>query len=468
MSLRNDDATSPLFETSDFKLPTCVRVTEGRVTQDILRRALEHLPRVDYADYRLVSTRQVRVAFRHESSEIAEDAAASVICRVVDGGYGVASTSATESLQVQRVGELAVHQARTAAHGVQMAPVRAETGQATAAERQEFDVDGALALLAELRGALSQKLGQLDGRVEIVITHYDIDSTLVSTEGTSVQERTPLTDLVIYLVVKGAKEGFASRVVGGRGGLEVLRSRDWDEILSDLIARARHSAAAQVFSPLLRGRRFKVILDSDAAGAFAHEVAHLLEAGRFQPHLFEGLKLAADLELEDNPLLPGAYGSFTWDDEGVRGTPKSLLQRDGHRLLHTRLTSGGHDLPGNAHGLTHMPTPSMSNVYFRAADWGLTEIFQETREGVYARGLARAEIDTSDGRIELEPELAYYVDREGKATPMRHVKIIDDVRRVLQSVDAIGKRSMLRPNLEKGFFIAEGGPHLRLNGARCA
>lgn len=438
------------------------------MTTEILERALERLPRVDYADYRLVQTRQLRVAFRHDSSEVAEDAATSVICRVVDGGYGVASTSDIGGMQVQRVGELALRQARLTQGQVQLAPVRPEVGQASTSERQAFDVDGALALLARLRDTLSQKLSALDARVEIVITHYDVDSTLLSTEGTRVQEMTPLTDLVIYLVVKGVKEGFASRVVGGRGGLEVLASRDWDEILTDLVARALHSANAQVFSPLLRGRRFKVILDNDAAGAFAHEVAHLLEAGRFQPRFFEGLRLADELELEDNPLVPGAYGSFMWDDEGVRGAPKTLLKQEGIRLLHTRLTVGGREQPGNAHGLTHVPTPSMSNVYFRAADWGLSEMFQETKEGIYARGLVRAEIDTSDGRIELEPELAYYVDRQGKATPMRHVKIIDDVRRVLQSVDAIGKRSALRPNLEKGFFIAEGGPHVRLNGARCA
>ena len=114
-----------------------------------------------------------------------------------------------------------------------------------------------------------------------------------------------------------------------------------------------------------------------------------------------------------------------------------------------------------------MPRPIVSNVYIGPSDWRLKEIFEDTGNGIYIKGLVRAEIDTSDGKFELIPEIAYLINNKEVGIPIRHLKVIDSMRRAIQRVDAIGKLATLRPNIEKGFFISEGGPHIRINGLFC-
>ncbi|MGQ9719691.1 MAG: TldD/PmbA family protein [Nitrososphaerales archaeon] len=432
-----------------------------------LQRIVEKMPRGKYADFKTIVCEENRVALRSDSSEVFEDSSENIVCRVVDRGYGVASTNKVDIQHAGMVSELALKQARSVEREVNLSQVKPEVGEVEHKEKREFDLDEANKILLSIRNELKVRLGALYVRSELILSHYHLDSTLVTSEGTRVRERTPLTDLVIYLVVRGLFQGFASCIIGGKGGLEVLEVRDWDRILDELVTRAKDALKARLLSPLEKGKGFKVVLDSEAAGAFAHEVGHLLEADLFQGRLFQSLNIPEDLVIEDDPLIPGAYGSFTWDDEGVRGTRKTLIEKGEIGLLHTRLTAKEDEKPGNAHGISHMPRPTVSNVYIRPSDWRMEEIFEDTRKGIYLRGLVRAEVNTSDGKFELIPEIAYLIDDKELKTPIKDLKITDSIRNAIQRVDAVGRMTTLRPNLEKGFCISEGGPHIRFGGIRC-
>ncbi|MCP8306579.1 MAG: TldD/PmbA family protein [archaeon] len=432
-----------------------------------LRRIVKMIPRAKYSDFKMVECKETQVALRPESSEVFENSSEKIICRVIDKGYGVAGASKIDGRHAEMVSRLALKQAKVAKGRMNLHPVKPEVGQVKYPERKEFNIEEANRLLLDIRNELRARLGALYERSELILSHYHIDSALVTSEGTCVEESVPFTDLTIYLVVREILQGFASRILGGKGGLEILEGRDWNRILNDLVSRAKDMLGAKLLSPLERGRGFKVVFDSEAAGAFAHEVAHLLEADVFQEKFFKNLNVPEDLVIEDNPMIPGAYGSFTWDDEGVRGVKKTLLKRGEIGLLHTRLTAGEGEIPGNAHGITHMPRPTVSNVYIGPSDWRLKEIFEDTRNGIYVRSLVRAEVDTSDGKFELIPEIAYLINKKELKTPIKHLKVADSIKNAIQRIDAIGKLATLRPNVEKGFCISEGGPHIRIDGVCC-
>ncbi|MGQ9468707.1 MAG: TldD/PmbA family protein [Nitrososphaerales archaeon] len=432
-----------------------------------LHKIVEKIPKVKYADFKTINYKETRVTLRPESSEVFEDQSEKIVCRVIDRGYGVASASKIDAQNAETVSELALKQAKVAERRIDLLPIEPEVGEVEYKEKKEFDVEKANEILVSLRNELKARLGALYARSELVLSHYNIDSTLVTSEGTDIRESSPLTDLTIYLIVKDFLQGFASRILGGKGGLEILEGRDWDRILDELVSRAKDMLKAKLLSPLERGKSFKVIFDSETAGAFAHEVGHMLEADTFQGRFFQVLNIHEDFVIEDNPTIPGAYGSFTWDDEGVRGVRKTLIEKGELRLLHTRLTAKNDEKPGNAHGITHIPRPTVSNVYIRPSDWGLKEMFEDTKNGIYVKGLVRAEVDTSDGKFELIPEIAYLVHDKELKTPIKQLRVRDSIRNAIQRVDAIGKLASLRPNLEKGFCISEGGPHIRINGIRC-
>ncbi|MBO3800411.1 MAG: TldD/PmbA family protein [Candidatus Brockarchaeota archaeon] len=428
---------------------------------------LENIP-AKYSDVRILRHRFVHFALRTDSSDFFQEEWSRVICRVISNGYGVASTDKLDRSSVERVALLALRNARLCRQSIELVDVNSEKGFVEHPVIEEFEAEKVLGLLKFLDGEIRAKTS-FPIRTELIASHCQIDSTLITSEGSEIREKTPLTDLTIYIFSRGLAQGFSSKIIGGMGGLEALRNQQWEEIVEDLVRRASDSTRAKpsislhFTYPYLTGR-FKVILDPEAAGGFAHEIAHFLEADVYQERFFKGLNYG--IKLIDNPLLEGAYGSFYWDDEGVRSKEKILLGKNGITLLHTRLTAKKGSDAGNARGILHKPRPMASNVYIGPSDWSKEEIFADTQNGIYAEGLVRAECKIDEGRIEIEPEIAYVLKSKELTTPIRNLKIICSIKDISR-IDAVGTSIQLRPSYEKGFAMSEGAPYLRINGAIC-
>jgi TldD protein len=420
-----------------------------------------------YIDLRYHKEMCWQIALREESFEDISESVEFITCRVAQGGYGVASSSKIDSEEIKSVMLKAEKLARLQAKPVSLAPVEVEVGYKQHVASEMFDESEASVFLKDLSARLRERLGSLYARSELILSHAEVHSSLVTSEGTEVCEEWSLTDLVIYLAARWFRVGYASCVVGGLGGLEVLKRRDWGMIVDKLARRAVNQLQASLLPPLERGKHFKVVLDCEAAGALAHEVAHLLEGGGWVKRLV-GLDLAEDVAVVDDPTLPSGYGSFTWDSEGVRGRRKVLLSRGEVDALHTRLTASDGREAGNARGERTTPTPVMSNVYFKSSDWKVDEMIQDMRSGIYVEGVVRCDVDLSEGTFELTPEIAYMVENKELKTPLKQIRLRGNIVTILKRIDAVGRVIQLRPNLEKGCRVSEGGPHLRVNGLQCA
>jgi TldD protein len=428
---------------------------------------LKEMSPAKYSDARFVKQEVVEVALRGESADVFRQNSERVACRAISKGYGVASTNNLDSKSLKDVSKLALRQAEISEAEIELLPAKTERGEKIYSGKKGFEVEEVSEFLKNIRDEARHALGNFYSRSEIIASYSFTDSTFMSSEGTSIVEKAPLVDVFVYLVAKGLSEGVASKSVGGRGSFEIIEEEDWSTILEGLTKRAIESTEAGVMVPVEKGKKFNVVLDNDGTGALAHEIAHMLEADIYQEKIFRNLKFEEPLEVVDDPSLENGYGSFYWDDEGVLGGPKILLSEKGVRLLHTRLTAKGEERAGNAHGVFHMPRPLMSNVYVKPSDWKVDEILQETRFGVYSRGIIRAESVVSEGRFELSPEIGYFVEKGEIKQPIKHLRIIGDVRRAIPSTDAIGKDFQMRPNIEKGFSISEGGPHIRIFNIHC-
>ena len=436
-------------------------------TQLDLRSYLSAWSGGGYIDLRYHKETSWQIALREESFEEISESVEFITCRVAQGGYGVASSSKIDSESIRSIMLKAQKLARLQAKPVNLAPVGVEVGYKRHPASEMFDESEAAVFLKDLAARLRERLGSLYARSELILSHTEVLSTLVTSEGTEVCEEMPLTDIVIYLAARWFRVGYASCVVGGLGGLDVLKRRDWGTIVDKLAHRAANQLQASQLPPLERGKHFKVVLDCEAAGTLAHEVAHLLEGGGWVKKLV-GLDLAEDVAVIDDPTLPNGYGSFTWDSEGVRGRRKVLLSRDEVSAIHTRLTASDGREAGNARGERVMPTPMMSNVYFKSSDWKVDEMIQDMRSGIYVEGVVRCDVDVSDGTFELIPEIAYMVENKELKTPLKQIRLRGNIVTILKRIDAVGRLIQLRPNMEKGCRVSEGGPHLRVNGLQCA
>jgi len=436
---------------------------------DALTRYLAKAHGVKYLDIRALSKNCTEVALSNDTFEIGNYEDSLIGCRALDKGYGVASTNQIDGKHIQTALDHAVEHATNSNCNMSLLQVKPERGSYEHPVKQALDVDDAKSFVTYVRDTIKNKLGSLTNRIEIVLSYTEFNTGLVTSEGTDVKESFSATDLTIHLTVRTSSgRSTTKKMIGGKGGMEVIQHKDLEQIIDELVKITQSSAAAKQFSPLESGKKFRIILDNETAGALARGIASMLEAGEDKGKIFYTLNIPKELEIVDNPSIPGAYGSFVWDDEGVKGKKKVLVSNGAVNLLHTRLTAKESDVPGNAHGISHVPRPSMSNVYINTSDWHLNEMLDDTKHGLYLKGGGKAEVNTSNGIVEFEPTVAYIIEQKEIKEPIKNVKILDSVKNLVQKIDAIGKLVALVPNTEKGFCISEGAPYIRIDGARCA
>ncbi|MFQ6050871.1 MAG: TldD/PmbA family protein [Candidatus Hydrothermarchaeota archaeon] len=421
--------------------------------RDILG-VLEDMSQAKYADIRILKQREVEVSLRNESFDFNESYFEKAVLRALKNGYSIASTDKLDVENIKKVSRIALKQANEIKKVTELIPVQPEEGSYTHPQKIKFNVEESIDFLRGIEGNIRDKLSG-DFRTELILSHRCIDSHLITSEGTNVREKTPSTDFIIYILKNGSKQGYSTKIIGGIGGFEVVKDRKWEDIIEKLIERINFSLKAKIM-PV--SGKFDVILDSEVTGALAHEISHFLEADVYRRSFF-GFE-NEELEIIDDPTLKNEYGSFKWDDEGVRGKKKVLIKEGEVDLLHTRLTAKTSDEAGNAHGIVRMPRPMISNVYVNPSDWREEEIFEETKSKFYVEGIVRAMSDTTDGRIEITPEIAYLIDREERV-PLKHLRIQLNVSEI-QKIDAIGDTCRFRPSIEKGFMVSEGGPYVRI------
>lgn len=424
---------------------------------------------VRYADIRTLGRNCIEVRISNDSFEVGDYEDQIIGCRALDKGYGIASTNKIGDRIIEATMDQAVDHAASTSGNASLAPVRPEHGSYEHPIKKKLDIGEAQDFITHVRDTMRDKLGSLTSRIEIVLSYTEFGTGLVTSEGTDVKESFGTTDLTINLTVK-TQSGMLStkKIIGGKGGMETIERKDLEGMIDELTRTIRSSAGAKQFSPLESGKKFRIILDSEAAGALVRLIAYMLQADEFKSQVFHALNIPNELEIVDNPSIPGAYGSFVWDDEGVKGRKKVLVNNGAVNLLHTRLTAKEDDAPGNAYGISQVPRPSMSNIYISTSDWHLDEMLDDTKHGIFMKGVNRAEVNTTNGIIELEPVVAYVIEQKEIKEAIKNVKLVDSIRNLMQKIDAIGKLISLIPNTESGFRMSEGAPYIRIDGARCA
>ncbi len=467
-------------------------------TNDILIKHLAKARTVRYLDIKIRHSRCTNLIFRGDTMAVREEEDMSITARALSNGYGIASmsnpsrhnqnesissssyTSNLHSLdrQIDDIVEQAIEHA-TSSHAytgrgnsLNLVEVDVEKGHITPSTTERVR-DGSLYDIMEyVVSMLRNRLNDFV-RVEVSLSYEEDDEGLVSSEGTDVREL--MVNAVIEIRLMMRHHGGiiqVSKSMGGRGGIDVIKRKSMDDALDDMISMMRHLIDARQFSILESGKRFKVILDGEAGGALARLIGRMLEADIFNPKVFSSIHMQEGVEVVDDPTLPNGYGSFTWDDEGVKGKRKVLLNSDTISLLHTRLTaySDEYSTPGNARGgLDGIPKPTISNVYVKPMDWYVDEMISDAQECILMRGVSRASVDTVTGIIEIKPVIAYYVKGREMVHAIKGISIQDSVRNILNGMDAISRVAILKPYRDEqyGFKIGEGSPYIRLESARC-
>ena len=338
-----------------------------------------------------------------------------------------------------------------------LAEARLFRGRSLLAKPPSNPEEDLLTLILRAGGLLEEK--GLSG--EVVAMLVDSSRTIEHPEGEA-RERSIYTELYVYAELQdGSRRAVGSASTAWLGGPGELKGRELEELVERAARRAVYTFKARALTPFEAGRH-EVILGSEAAAAFFHELTHLLEADQPE-HLRPGTRVSnLSITLRDDPFTPGSPASRLFDDQAVT-TSRRVLVEDGVvvGLLHTRDTAAlipGR--PGSARGLFHAPKAMHTNLIVSPGDWSEKEMVEETRKGILIDGVVSAEF--SSGTVRIVPEEAWRIEKGEVKHPLRVAEVKLPLVKSLVTLTAMGKKLRRRHSYEKKHVTVEATPWVKL------
>lgn len=438
-----------------------------------------------HAEARLVDARRVSVEVLDGETKKAipgEERGVSIRA-LVKGAWGFAATNDLSRASLSRAlaDALATARALSARKGERVTLADAKPAVDKVAWTPKRDAT--TMPLAEIAGALAEFSDAARETKQVASAKLSLDADVTTTrfwssEGADLTMTVPHLLLQIDLV---AREGAHSPVsfrerIGGTRGWEIFRD-------DDPFAKAREAAtsAARLLTakPCPSGR-MTVIADSVLTGVFAHEaVGHACEAdlviageSLLEGRIGETLG-SPEVTIVDDGTVPGGFGSAPYDDEGVRGSRKTLVEGGVLRgFILSRETAGRLKMTPNggarAQDYGSRPLVRMSNTLVAPQDRSFEELLEGVKRGIYAKGTRGGQVDVAKGTFQFGAQEAWLVENGKLTTPLKDAALQGSILDTLRTIDAVGKEAKLAQGIcGKGQWVpvGDGGPPMRMQGA---
>jgi TldD protein len=322
--------------------------------------------------------------------------------------WGFAATTDLSAAGVRRAGEQAAETSRASARvpgpALDLAPVPpTDDHWESSCDEDPLSVplsekgDFLVSLTNTVRAGGAQ-LGRAGYRI------WDTSKWLVTSEGSHISQRTRECGAVLSATAIGDGETQERSFPGVRGqygtrGWELVRELD----LPGNAARIGEEALALLSAPVCPERRCDLIIGSEQMALQIHEsVGHATELDRILGweaafagtswlelpqlgHLRFGSPL---MQITADATLPGALGSFGYDDEGTPAGSVDIV-RDGIwvGVLSGRDTASLAGVPAGgmvrADGHDRIPMVRMTNIGLLPGQHSLDQMIAETEDGIY-------------------------------------------------------------------------------------
>ncbi|MEB3816955.1 MAG: TldD/PmbA family protein [Desulfurococcales archaeon] len=416
---------------------------------------------------------------------------------IADGGLGFASeTLHIEGKPTVDAGKRAVAAARTSARlvrsKVSLGPARLGRATYQVVPRRPFEdvsLDEKIALLKGIAGEFLVERGSF--RVQsIVLVYREMveEKLLVTSDGALVRSRIPRVS-IFYNVAAKSDRGRANRwfMIGGSGGLEVVEAEKLRSHLSSDVESLYVNLVKAEASP--KGV-MDVVVSPEIAGIMAHEASgHPSEADRILGReaaqagmsfrtTYKGRLIGSRyVTVIDDPTIPGSYGFYLYDDEGVAARPR-ILYKNGelNEMLHNRETAAiyGVESNGAARAMDYRSEPiiRMSNTYIAPGDHKFDELIEDVRMGIYISKYMEWNIDDIRWGQRYGALEAYLILNGRIEKPVRGAVLEGTTRELFSSVDAVSRDLKFysgtcgKGEPPQGVPVWMGGPYMRLRGVR--
>jgi TldD protein len=460
------------------------------VAEATLKAAESHAPLV-LAEVRLEerNLRQVAVKSAQVSSVTSLADSGMNVRIVLPTGIGFASSNEVSKAEGSRLVKLAFKQAK---NGGRKAPVRLSTEPAVKTEwvvRQkrplaDVDIDEKLSYIKGLDSGVMKTRVKVQGRY-YEFRDYETMSFFANSEGSRIRSMLPRLLLEAYNIVSSKGETVQSiREWGASGGWEKVG--EW--ALEDVLPAEVKMLKKQIdHGRMVKPGTYDLVCGPEVAGIAAHEsCGHPMEgdrilgremsqAGRsFVSPDMVGKKIGSRYAtVIDDPTVPGSYGYYPYDQEGVKARPR-YLYREGliNEFLQNRETAARMGLQSNGSSRSEYylrePIVRMANTFVAPGDFDEDEIIGSVGNGVLMRSFTEWNIDDKRFNQKYVSREAYFI-RDGElAGPAKKCTIEVTTPKFWGALDAVSKKVEFeaaecgKGDPMQGIPVFTGGPMLRL------
>jgi TldD protein len=323
--------------------------------------------------------------------------------------------------------------------------------------------------------AINNSTFDFDKRIKsCTINYLDITGTsyFVNSDGACIeQDKLYVWSRILASAKENTIYSSAREEIGSTAGYQDF-TKESPEKFGKMIAKR---ATEQLGGKKPKGGLFPVVLGPNVVGVFVHEaMGHLAEADLTLSGsvLIDkvGKKIGADIvTIFDDGTIEGAFGSFKYDDEGVR-TKKTLLIENGKLtgLMQNRETAHKLNMEptGNARAENYHfePIIRMRNTYLKSGNHTFNELIEDIDFGYYLKSFRGGQANL-DGTFQVGIQEAYEINKGELGNSVRSASISGNTLETLHNVELIGRDFELWPGrCGKGqtAFVCDGGPHIKL------
>ena len=191
-----------------------------------------------------------------------------------------------------------------------------------------------------------------------------------------------------------------------------------------------------------------------------------------------GLKVGSDVvNVVEDPAIPGSFGYYLYDDEGVRARKRYLIKEGViNEFLHNRETAAAFGVKSNASARSVAynmePIVRMANTYVDRGDHGFDELVEGVKEGIYIKNFMEWNIDDRRFNQRYVGLDAYRIVNGEIGERVRNPVIEITTTGLWGAVDAVGRDLEFtsafcgKGDPMQGIPVWTGGPHIRLRDVR--
>ena len=418
---------------------------------------------------------------------------------LVNGALGFAATNRLERESLESTVSDAVSRARSLSslmrYPIELDESRVGRASYEVVPRVSYDsysVEERIGLGKEVYKAAS---GALKSARLSVLT-FDMEThtqrkVVVNSSGAYVRSTVPRISVRVNFVEHLPGRGTIQRMVdfGGSGGIEWLKEwRVVDEVVGEA-SRLEHVLARGVEPPR---EEVDVVVGSEIVGLVVHESAgHPMEADRIlgreaaqagesyvKPDMVGKYQVGNRYAtVIDDPTVPGSFGFYLYDDEGVPARPR-YLYREGllHEPLHNRHTARVFGTLSNgasrAMDYSSEPMIRMSNTYLKPGDMDFEELIEDVELGVYMKSYMEWNIDDIRWNQRYVGLECYLIVKGELSEPVRNPVLEITTGGFYSRIVGAGKELRFYPGTcgkgepSQGVPVWYGGPDVRLSKIR--